>query len=199
MTRLRVLIACEYSGRVRDAFIAKGHDAISCDILPTESPGPHILDDVLNHLDKQWDMMIAFPPCTHLANSGARWFDDKIDQQKAALEFVRRLLRAEIPRLALENPVGMISYYLQDPTQYVHPWQFGHGESKKTCLWLKNLPALVPTNIVEGRSNRMHMMGQSKNRSKLRSLTYQGIALAMADQWSENLPPITQGIPKLFT
>lgn len=196
---MRVLIGCEFSGRVRDAFIKHGHDAISCDIIPTESPGPHILGDVRDHLNDSWDMLIAFPSCTHLANSGARWFDDKIAQQKDALQFVRDLLRAPVARIALENPVGMISYYLRDPTQYIHPWQFGHGEKKKTCLWLKNLPALVPTNIVEGRSNRIHMMGQSNKRAKLRSLTYQGIADAMAAQWSYNLPPITEDVPKLFT
>jgi len=196
---MKILVACEYSGRVRDAFIKQGHEAISCDIIPTESPGPHYQGDVREILDHGWDIMVAFPPCTHLALSGAQWWDKKVEEQKAALQFIRILVQAPIPRIAIENPVGAISYWLANPTQYIHPWQFGHGESKKTCLWLQNLPLLKPTNIVEGRSNRIHRVPDSKNRAKIRSLTYQGIADAMAAQWSHNLPPATDPKIKLLT
>lgn len=181
---MRILIACEYSGIVRDAFIKRGHNAVSCDLFPTESPGPHYQGDVLGILDKGWDMMIAHPPCTHLAVSGARWFKDKQREQREALEFVKQLLNAPIKKIALENPVSIISTRIRKPDQIIQPWQFGHGETKATCLWLKGLPLLVPTDIVEGRESRIHRMPPSKDRAMLRSLTYTGIADAMAEQWS---------------
>ena len=180
---MRVLVACEYSGVVRDAFTALGHDAWSCDLLPTERLGNHIAGDVLQHLHRGWDLMIAHPPCTHLAVSGARWFKNKRQEQTDALDFVRRLLDAPIPRVALENPVSIISSRIRKPDQIIQPWQFGHGETKATCLWLKNLPKLVPTNIVEGREARVHKMSPGPDRWKERSRTYQGIADAMAQQW----------------
>lgn len=180
---IKVLVACEYSGVVRDAFIKQGHDAISCDLLPTEQPGPHYKGDVLDILNDDWDLMIAHPPCTHLAVSGARWFKDKQEEQKEALDFVRVLLDAPIKHIALENPVSIISSKIRKPDQIIQPWQFGHGETKKTCLWLKNLPLLQPTKIVEGREQRIWKMPPSKDRWKLRSITYQGIADAMAEQW----------------
>lgn len=180
---MRVLVACEYSGVVRDAFAALGHDAWSCDLLPTERLGNHINGDVLQHLHRGWDLMIAHPPCTHLAVSGARWFKDKLQEQAAALDFVRRLLDAPIPRIALENPVSIISSRIRKPDQIIQPWQFGHGETKATCLWLKNLPLLQPTNIVEGRDARIHRMPPGPDRWKERSRTYQGVANAMAAQW----------------
>ena len=180
---MRVLVACEYSGVVRDAFIAKGHEAVSCDLLPTDSPGPHIQGDAREVLDRGWDLMIAHPPCTHLAVSGARWFKDKQVEQAEALEFVRLLLDAPIDHIALENPVSVISSRIRKPDQIIQPWQFGHGETKATCLWLKNLAPLVPTDIVHGREARVHKMPPSPDRWKLRSTTYAGIAAAMADQW----------------
>ena len=180
---MKVLVACEYSGVVRDAFRARGHEAVSCDLLPSEAPGPHYEGDVRNILDANWDLMIAHPPCTHLAVSGARWFKDKQQEQAEALEFVRLLLAAKIPRIALENPVSIISSRIRKPDQIIQPWQFGHGETKATCLWLKNLTPLRPTNIVEGREARVHKMAPSPDRWKERSRTYQGIADAMADQW----------------
>jgi site-specific DNA-cytosine methylase len=181
---MRVLIACEYSGIVRDAFAALGHDAWSCDLLPTERLGNHINSDVLQHLHRNWDMMIAHPPCTHLAVSGARWFKDKQREQANALDFVRRLMEAPIPRIAIENPISIISSRIRKPDQIIQPWQFGHGETKATCLWLKNLPLLTPTDIVEGREARIHRMPPGPDRWKDRSRTYQGIATAMATQWS---------------
>jgi site-specific DNA-cytosine methylase len=180
---IKVLIACEYSGVVRDAFLKQGHNAISCDLLPTEQPGPHYEGDVLDILNNGWDLMIAHPPCTHLAVSGARWFKDKQQEQKEALDFVRILLDAPIKHIALENPVSVISSKIRKPDQIIQPWQFGHGETKKTCLWLKNLPPLQPTKIVEGREQRIWKLPPSKDRWKLRSITYQGIADAMAEQW----------------
>jgi site-specific DNA-cytosine methylase len=180
---MKVLIACEYSGVVRDAFIAQGHEAVSCDLLPSDAPGPHYQCPVEEILNDGWDMMIAHPPCTHLAVSGARWFKDKKEQQKDALNFVRLLLDASIDRIALENPVSIISSRIRKPDQVIQPWQYGHGETKKTCLWLKNLPKLLPTDIVEGREARIHKMPPSKDRWKLRSTTYKGIAAAMASQW----------------
>jgi len=180
---VRVLVACEYSGTVRDAFAARGHDAWSCDLLPTERLGNHIHGDVLQHLHRNWDLMIAHPPCTHLAVSGARWFKEKVIEQAEALDFVRRLLDAPIPRIALENPISIISSRIRKPDQIIQPWQFGHGETKATCLWLKNLPKLVPTNIVEGREARIHKMPPGPDRWKERSRTFQGIADAMAEQW----------------
>lgn len=181
---MKILIACEYSGRVREAFRKLGHDAWSCDLLPSDDNSPyHIQGDVLEILNDGWDMMIAHPPCTHLAVSGARWFKDKQVEQKEALAFVRQLLDAPIPMMALENPISVISSKIRKPDQIIQPWQFGHGETKATCLWLKNLPKLTPTNIVEGRHGAVWKMPPSPNRWKLRSITYQGIADAMADQW----------------
>lgn len=188
---MRVLVACEYSGRVRDAFRKKGHDAWSCDLLPTEgNPLYHYRMDVLELLKKEkFDLMIAHPPCTYLANSGVRWLQEKpgrwTDMRKGAL-FFRALLDASINKIAVENPiphryaVQIIGYKY---TQIIQPWQFGHGETKATCLWLKNLPKLVPTNIVSGREQRIWKMGPSEERSKERSRTFLGIAEAMAEQW----------------
>jgi site-specific DNA-cytosine methylase len=182
---MKVLIACEYSGTVRDAFIARGHDAMSCDLLPTDMPGPHYQGNVLDILDNDWDLMIAHPPCTHLAVSGARHFAAKKASgvQDEALNFVRMLLNTKIPKIALENPISIISTHIRKPDQIIQPWQFGHGETKATCLWLKGLSKLTPTNVVEGRLDRIHKMPPSANRWKLRSKTYQGIADAMAAQW----------------
>jgi site-specific DNA-cytosine methylase len=181
---LRVLVACEYSGRVRDAFSAKGWDAWSCDLLPSENAnGNHYQGPVQELLCQHWDLMIAHPPCTHLAVSGARWFKDKQPEQAEALEFVRLLLNAPIERIALENPVSIISSRIRKPDQIIQPWQFGHGETKATCLWLKNLPKLQPTEVVDGRENKVHRMPPGPNRWKERSRTYQGIANAMAEQW----------------
>jgi len=180
---MKVLVACEFSGTVRDAFIARGHDAISCDLLPTEKPGPHHQGSVLDILDQGWDLMIAHPPCTHLAVSGARWFKDKRKEQEGALVFVRLLLDAPIERIALENPISIISSRIRKPDQIIQPYQFGHGETKATCLWLKGLTKLRPTEMVEGREARVHKMPPSPDRWKERSRTYQGIADAMADQW----------------
>jgi site-specific DNA-cytosine methylase len=180
----RVLIACEFSGTVRDAFARRGYDAWSCDLLPSETPGNHLHGDVLKVLDQGWDLMIAHPPCTHLAVSGSRWFKYKQREQAEALEFVRALMAAPIPRIAIENPISVISSKIRKPDQIIQPWQFGHGETKATCLWLKNLPKLVPTNVVEGREARIHKMPPSPDRWKERSKTYQGIADAMAEQWS---------------
>ena len=180
---MRVLIACEFSGTVRDAFRRLGHDALSCDLLPTEAPGPHHQGDVRDVLGDGWDLMVAHPPCTHLAVSGARWFKDKRAEQAEALAFVRLLMDAPIERIAIENPVSVISTRIRKPEQIVHPGQFGHGERKATCLWLKGLQSLVPTNIVEGREARIHRMPPGPDRWKKRSLTYQGIADAMAEQW----------------
>ena len=185
MKRLRVLVACEFSGIVRDAFLARGHDAISCDLLMTERKGPHIWGNVLTVLGDGWDLMIAFPPCTHLASSGARWFADKGGKQLEALIFVRKLMAAPIPKIAIENPVGVISSKIRKPDQIIQPWQFGHGETKKTCLWLKGLPLLKPTEIVEGRVARIHHETPGMDRWKKRSRTYPGIADAMAEQWGD--------------
>ena len=180
---MRVLVACEFSGVVREAFRKLGHEAWSCDVLPTDIPGKHQVGNVLNFLGDGWDLMIAHPPCTHLAVSGARWFKDKKDEQIYALKFVRKLMDAPIERICIENPVSIISSKIRKPDQIIQPWQFGHGETKATCLWLKNLPPLKPTNIVEGREAKVHKMPPSKDRWKLRSITYQGIADAMAQQW----------------
>jgi hypothetical protein len=180
---MRVLVACEYSGTVRDAFRERGHDAMSCDLLPTDAPGPHYQGDVCDVLDDGWDLMIAHPPCTHLAVSGARWFHLKLQEQADALDFVRLLMGSPIPRIAVENPVSIISSRIRKPDQIIQPWQFGHGETKATCLWLKGLPALKPTNVVDGREARVHRLPPSADRWKIRSTTYSGIAAAMADQW----------------
>jgi hypothetical protein len=180
----KVLVACEFSGRVRDAFLRRGWEALSCDLLPSDSPGPHYCGDVKDLLGESWDMMIAFPPCTYLCCSGNRWHHGT-ERRREALDFVQNLLDADIPRIALENPVGVISSQIRKPDQIIHPWQFGHGETKTTCLWLKNLPTLEPTKIVSERKNRVHKMPESKDRWRMRSLTYQGIADAMAEQWKQ--------------
>ena len=180
---MRVLVACEFSGVVRRAFRARGHDAWSCDLLPAEDGGVHIQGDVRLLECKDWDMMIAHPPCTHLAVSGARWFKGKVREQEEALAFVKLLMDAPIRHIAIENPISIISSRIRKPNQIIQPWQFGHGETKATCLWLHNLPKLKPTKIVEGRENRVWKMPPSENRWKERSRTFQGIADAMADQW----------------
>ncbi len=182
---MKVLVACEFSGVVRDAFKAKGHDAWSCDLRPTDKPGQHIQGDVLPVLRQIWDLIIAHPPCTHLAVSGARWFPEKRKdgRQQAAIDFFMAFADAQAPRIAIENPVCIMSRLWRKPDQTIQPWQFGHGEVKRTCLWLKGLPKLKPTNIVEGREPRVWKMGPSPERERLRSITYQGIADAMADQW----------------
>lgn len=184
---MRVLIACEYSGVVREAFKAQGHEALSCDLLESEIPGNHHKGNVLPLLNDEWDLLIAHPPCTHLAVSGARWFADKKKEQQIALDFVSQLLDSKIPKIALENPISVISTKIRKPDQIIQPWQYGHGETKATCLWLKNLPKLIPTNIVEGREQRIHKMPPSPDRWKNRSRTYTGIAQAMATQWGN--PP----------
>lgn len=180
---MRVLVACEFSGIVRDAFKSCGHDAWSCDILPTENQGNHYQCDVREVIGLGWDLMIAHPPCTHLCASGARWWSHKKTEQQESIEFVRFLMNASIEKVAIENPIGKLSVAIRKPDQIIHPWQFGHGETKATCLWLKNLPALRPTNIVEGRQSRVHRMSPSATRWKDRSRTYEGIAMAMANQW----------------
>lgn len=180
---MRVLVACEFSGIVRDTFIARGHNAISCDLLPSERPGPHIQADIFTVLDRQWDLMLAFYPCTNLAVSGARWFHLKQTEQARDIENCKRLLNAPIPHIALENPIGILSTTIRKPDQIIQPWQFGHGEVKATCLWLKNLPLLKPTNIVTGRTPRVHYASPGPERWKERSRTLPGIAKAMAEQW----------------
>lgn len=186
---MRVLVACEFSGVVRRAFRERGHDAWSCDLLPAEDGSTfHLEDNVLNGplnpiYCVKWDLMVAHPPCTFLAVSGARWMKDRPEKVDSALEFVRRLMAAPIKRIAIENPISIISSRIRKPDQIIQPWQFGHGETKATCLWLKNLPKLTPTNIVEGREARVHRMPPGPDRWRERSRTYQGIADAMADQW----------------
>ena len=180
---MRVLVACEFSGIVRDAFRDRGHFAMSCDLLPTERPGIHHQGDVRDLLDGAWDLMIAHPPCTYLAVSGARWMAGRPELVEEGLAFVRLLLDAPIPRIALENPVSIISSRIRKPDQIIQPWQFGHGETKATCLWLKGLPKLTPTNIVDGREARVHRMPPGPDRWRERSRTFTGIAEAMADQW----------------
>lgn len=195
---MRVLVACEYSGRVRDAFLSRGHDALSCDLLPTDRPGPHYQGNVFDILSDGWDLMIAHPPCTYLSVSGMHWTTRGLrDPQltEDALDFVRKLMEAPIEKIALENPISIISSRIRKPDQFVQPWQFGHDASKKTCLWLKNLELLKPTNIIEGRivngkkrwgnqtDSGQNRLAPSEDRWKKRSETYQGIAEAMADQW----------------
>lgn len=183
---MKVLVACEYSGIVRDAFAAKGHNAISCDFLDTESVGKHYQGNVLDIINDGFDLMIAHPPCTNLAVSGARWFPAKMadGSQQRDLDFVQILMDAHIDKICIENPISIISSMIRKPDQIIQPYMFGHGETKATCLWLKNLPRLIPTNIVEGRENRIWKMPPSANRWKLRSTTYKGIAEAMANQWN---------------
>jgi hypothetical protein len=182
---MKVLIACEFSGIVRDAFLKHGHDAWSCDLLESERPGPHLQGDILEFMCGRdgWDLMIAHPPCTFLAVSGARWFKDRLPQQRAALGFVRALMSAPILRICIENPISVISTKIRRPEQIIQPWQFGHPEVKATCLWLKNLPLLHPTKVVKGRTARIHREPPSPERWKNRSRTYSGIAEATAQQW----------------
>ena len=189
---MRVLIACEYSGAVRDAFINSGHDAMSCDLLPTDVDGPHYQGDVFDVINDGWNLMIAHPPCTHLAVSGARWFKDKVKEQAESLEFVRRLMDAPIDKIVIENPISIISSRIRKPEQIIQPWMFGHPEAKATCLWLKGLPTLSATDVLTKPecgywSNQtpsgQNKLGPSKDRWKERSKTYQGIADAMANQW----------------
>ena len=192
---MKVLVACEYSGRVRDAFRSKGHDALSCDLLPADNGGPHYQGDVRDLLTDHWDLLIGFPPCTYLAASGMHWTTRGLrDPQltEDALDFVQLLLNAPVDKIALENPVGCISTRNRKPDQYIQPWQFGHPHSKKTCLWLKNLPTLTHTNVLtvpeSGKWDNQTKSGQNKlppaaDRWKIRSMTYQGVADAMADQW----------------
>lgn len=183
---MRILIGCEESATVRDAFRARGHDAYSCDLIGTRGdPAWHITGDVFRVLKERgpWDMMICFPPCTHVCVSGARWWKSKVAEQRAALEFMRDLLESKVEQIAMENPIGAFSSYWRKPDQIIQPWQFGHGETKATCLWLKNLSLLRPTNIVEGREARIHKMPPSPNRARDRSKTFSGIAHAMAEQW----------------
>ena len=191
-SRKNILVACEFSGVVRDAFVNAGFNAWSCDLLPGEGEHSerHIQGDVLSIIGHGWDVMIAFPPCTHLAVSGARWFKDKAQQQDDALVFVQSLMYAPIPRIAIENPVSIISSRIRRPDQTFQPWQYGHGEVKRTCLWLKNLPKLTPTDIVEGREARVWKMSPGPNRWRERSKTFPGVAAAMAAQWG---PVILQG------
>lgn len=195
---MRVLIACEYSGTVRDAFIRAGHDAMSCDLLPTDIPGPHYQGDIrdvlyLGPMSQPWDLMIAHPPCTDIAVSGAAWFKEKIadGRQARALEFVRFLMDVPIPKICIENPISVISSKIRKPDQIVQPWMFGHAEQKATCLWLKGLPKLQETcNVKEEmvllpkrERERLHYLPPGPNRWKERSKTFQGIADAMAQQW----------------
>lgn len=190
---MRVLVACEYSGVVRDAFIARGHEAMSCDLLPTEAEGPHYQGDVRDVLDYPWDLMIAHPPCTDLAVSGAAWFAKKrtVGAQQASVSFFMKLAKAEIPRIAIENPVCIMSKLWRKPDQIIQPWMFGHTEQKATCLWLKGLEPLSATNNVYeemmtlpvNKRQRLHYLPPSEDWWKERSKTYQGIADAMAEQW----------------
>lgn len=183
---MKILVACEYSGVVRDAFKKRGHDAWSCDLRESETPGQHIQGDALEALKHPWDLLIAHPPCTDLAVSGARWFPEKIKdgRQQQAIDFFMAFANSKIKRVAIENPVCIMSRIWRKPDQTIQPWQFGHGEVKRTCLWLKNLPKLLPTKIVEGREARIWKMAPGPNRERERSRTFQGIADAMADQWS---------------
>ena len=192
---MKVLVACEYSGTVRDAFIRLGHEAMSCDLLPTDKPGPHYQGDVFDIINDGFDLMIAHPPCTYLCNSGVRWLikdgvflEPRHTEMVNGAEFFKKLLNVNIPKIAIENPImhkhakNIIGV---NQSQTIQPWMFGHGETKATCLWLKGLPLLTPTNIVDGREARIHKLPPSKDRWKIRSTTYQGIADAMAIQWSQ--------------
>lgn len=192
---MRVLVACEYSGRVREAFRALGHDAWSCDLLEAEDGSPHHFQgDIFDVVGGGWDMLIGHPPCTHLSVSGARHFAAKRadGRQQAAIEFFMRLASVAIPRVAIENPVCIMSGLWREPDQTIQPWMFGHGETKATCLWLKGLPPLIPTKIVSGREPRVHKMPPGPNRWKERSRTYEGIAYAMAAQWGDYTDLVTQ-------
>lgn len=180
---MKVGILCEFSGIVRDAFIARGHDAVSCDLIPSERPGLYIEGDCLAIDWSGYDLVICHPPCTYLAVSGARWWDTRKTEQAEALDFVRSLLALPVPRIALENPVSCISTHIRKPDQIIQPWMFGHGETKATCLWLKALPLLAPTDVVPGREARVHKVSRVPDRWKIRSRTLAGIADAMATQW----------------
>ena len=186
---MRVLVACEFSGAVRDAFAARGHEAVSCDLLPSEKPGPHHQGDVVELLEDGWDLLIAHPPCTYLCNSGVRWLWEQPGRPRkmeAAVDFFRQLLYAPIPRRAVENPIPhryAVAAIGRKYDQLVQPWQFGHGETKATCLWLHGLPYLRPTCIVKRRYARVHKMPGGPRQSTERSRTYRGIAEAMAEQW----------------
>ena len=215
--KIKVLVACEFSGVVKNAFTKVGCDAWSCDLLPSEIPENHIQDDVLNYLDMGWDILIAFPPCTHLAVSGAAHFKKKYEKQKKALDFFLKCLNAPVPSICVENPISIASTYITKPTQIIHPWQFGDSYNKSTCLWLKNLPKLKPTKIVDkgefitfwSKSDQKlkryakwnyeaRWKEGSKNHGKARSRTFQGIAEAMADQWGRKLHNIGFINPKYF-
>lgn len=180
---MKILVACEFSGIVREAFRLRGHDAWSCDLIPSEISGQHIQDDVLHHLDDGWDMIIAHPPCTYLAVTGRAWFSKRKKEQAEAVDFFMRFVSCNVPKIAIENPISIMSTRYRKPDQIIQPWQFGHGETKATCLWLKGLPKLIPTEVVTGREHRINNMPQSKDRAKNRSRTYTGIAKAMAAQW----------------
>lgn len=200
MKKLKVLVACEYSGTVRDAFIVKGHDAISCDLLPTDETGPHYQGDVFDIINDGFDLMIAHPPCTYLTVSANKWYKDQPERKSGtlvgsarreareeAIGFFLKLYNCGIPHIAIENPIGILSSRFRKPDQVLQPWMFGHGETKATCLWLRGLPLLKPTDIVDGREQKMHLLPKTADRWKLRSVTYQGIANAMVEQWSEYL------------
>jgi hypothetical protein len=195
---MRVLVACEFSGVVRDAFIKKGHTALSCDLLPTDKTGPHYQGDVLDLLSEGWDLMIAHPPCTHLAVSGARHFAKKIadGRQQQGIDFFMALARAPISKYAIENPIGIMSNIWRKPDQIIQPWQFGHSVTKATCLWIRGLPTLTPTDVVDKGQTWIAKSGKRmsqwyydssclppKKREKMRNTTFQGIADAMAEQW----------------
>lgn len=208
---MRVLVACEYSGRVRDAFTAQGHYAMSCDLLPTDAPGPHYAGDVADILGDGWDLMVAFPPCTHLAVSGAKHFAAKRadGRQQEGIDFFMSLANADIPRIAIENPVGIMSTIWRKPDQIIQPYEHGHEATKTTCLWLKELPLLVPTKLVGKGARHVTKGGNSlpewynlppsPDRWKIRSATFQGIANAMGEQWGRVLPPDVPEVPKKLT
>lgn len=185
---MKALILCEYSGIVRNEFTKRGHLAFSVDLLPSLIPINHLQQDIKDiplESVSYFDLVIAFPPCTHLCSSGARWFKDKAKEQEKALELVKWIMNLPVKYLCIENPIGVISTKIRKPDQIIQPWQFGHGETKSTCLWLKVLPKLVPTNIVDGREQRIWRMSRTKDRGLKRSLTYTGIAAAMAEQWGD--------------
>lgn len=202
---MKVGVLCEYSGVVRDAFAARGHDAVSCDLLPTDNPGPHIQGDCLEQDWSGFDLLICHPPCTYLCNSGVRWLreqDGRWEKMKQAALFFKAMFALPCDRIAVENPI-MHKYAAEivggRQNQLIQPWMFGHGETKATCLWLKNLPLLQPTDVVQGREQRVHRLPPSKDRWKIRYTTYQGIADAMAEQWGENTPYISAQAPCTIT
>ena len=196
---MKILVACEESQAVTIAFRNKGHEAYSCDTQECSGGHPewHIQDNVLKHLDDGWDMMIAFPPCTHLCVSGAAWFEEKRKdgRQQQGIDFFMAFTDTNIPKVAIENPVGIMSSIWRTADQIIHPWQFGHGETKSTCLWMKGLPLLIPSSVVMGREQRLHYLPPSPDRSKLRSKTFPGIAEAMAIQWGIENPVYQKEFP----